>query len=122
MAIYPAKVVDANGNPLFKLAGFVIAALIIVILLFNCLTRVDTGRVGVLTLFGRVDPQVLTEGIHLVNPLKTNNPMSIQTQTIKESASVPSSEGLVMNLRHLAHLPHQSRQGGRGLPEDRRQL
>jgi regulator of protease activity HflC (stomatin/prohibitin superfamily) len=41
---------------------------------------------------------VLTEGIHLINPLKTNNEMSIQTQTIKESASVPSSEGLVMNL------------------------
>jgi regulator of protease activity HflC (stomatin/prohibitin superfamily) len=98
MAIYPGKVVDANGNPLFKLIGLVIAAFVVVILLFNCVTRVGTGRVGVLTLFGRVDPQVLTEGIHLINPLKTNNEMSIQTQTIKESASVPSSEGLVMNL------------------------
>jgi prohibitin 1 len=98
MAIYPGKVVDANGNPLFKLIGLAIAAFIVVILLFNCVTRVGTGRVGVLTLFGRVDPQVLTEGIHLINPLKTNNEMSIQTQTIKESASVPSSEGLVMNL------------------------
>jgi regulator of protease activity HflC (stomatin/prohibitin superfamily) len=98
MAIYPGKVVDANGNPLFKLIGLLIAAFVVVILLFNCVTRVGTGRVGVLTLFGRVDPQVLTEGIHLINPLKTNNEMSIQTQTIKESASVPSSEGLVMNL------------------------
>jgi regulator of protease activity HflC (stomatin/prohibitin superfamily) len=41
---------------------------------------------------------MLGEGIHLVNPLKSNNELSIQTQTIKESASVPSSEGLVMNL------------------------
>jgi len=98
MAIYNGKIVDANGNPLFKLIGLAIAAFIVVILLFNCVTRVGTGRVGVLTLFGRVDPQVLTEGIHLINPLKTNNEMSIQTQTIKESASVPSSEGLVMNL------------------------
>jgi prohibitin 1 len=98
MAIYNGKVVDLNGSPLFKLAGLVIGALIVVILLFNCITRVGTGRVGVLTLFGRVDPQVLNEGIHLINPLKTNNEMSIQTQTIKESASVPSSEGLVMNL------------------------
>jgi regulator of protease activity HflC (stomatin/prohibitin superfamily) len=98
MAIYPGKVVDASGNPLSKLIGLAIAAFIVVILLFNCATRVGTGRVGVLTLFGRVDPQVLTEGIHLINPLKTNNEMSIQTQTIKESASVPSSEGLVMNL------------------------
>ena len=53
---------------------------------------------GVLTLFGRVTGEVLPEGIHLVSPFKTNNEMSIRTQEIKESASVPSSEGLVMNL------------------------
>ncbi len=40
----------------------------------------------------------LGEGIHLINPLKTNNEISIQTQTLKESASVPSSEGLMMSL------------------------
>jgi len=93
------KIVDGNSNPLFKIGGLAIAALIVIILLSSCVTRVGTGRVGVLTLFGRVDTgQVLSEGIHLINPLKTNNEMSIQTQTIKESASVPSSEGLVMNL------------------------
>src|SRR5437764_13190984 len=36
--------------------------------------------------------------MHLVNPLKTNNELSVQTQSVKESASVPSSEGLMMNL------------------------
>jgi regulator of protease activity HflC (stomatin/prohibitin superfamily) len=102
MTIYSdarGKIVDANSNPLFRLAGFAIAGFIAIILLFSCVTRVGTGRVGVLTLFGKVDTgEVLHEGIHLINPLKTNNEMSIQTQTIKESASVPSSEGLVMNL------------------------
>jgi len=102
MTIYSdarGKIVDANGNPLFRLVGFAIAGFIAIILLFSCVTRVGTGRVGVLTLFGKVDTgEVLHEGIHLINPLKTNNEMSIQTQTIKESASVPSSEGLVMNL------------------------
>jgi prohibitin 1 len=52
----------------------------------------------VLTVFGRVTGETLPEGMHLINPLKTNNPLSIQTQTIKESASTPSSEGLMMNL------------------------
>jgi prohibitin 1 len=52
----------------------------------------------VLTLFGRVTGEVLAEGMHVINPFKTNNEMSIRTQEIKESASVPSSEGLVMNL------------------------
>jgi prohibitin 1 len=93
-----AKVINVDGAPILKLAGLAFVALIAVILLFSCITKVSTGHVGVLTLFGRVTPEVLPEGIHLINPLKTNNEMSIQTQTIKESASVPSSEGLVMNL------------------------
>jgi prohibitin 1 len=93
------KVLDVNGGrPLVRLIVIGIAAFIIVILLFSSVTRVSTGHVGVLTLFGRVTGEVLGEGMHLINPLKTNNEMSIQTQTIKESASVPSSEGLVMNL------------------------
>ena len=62
------------------------------------IAKVESGHVGVLTLFGRVTGEVLPEGIHLVNPFKSNNEMSIRTQEIKESASVPSAEGLVMNL------------------------
>src|SRR5947209_11980338 len=92
------KVINVNGAPILKLAGLAFVALIAVILLFSCVTKVSTGHVGVLTLFGRVTPEVLPEGIHVINPLKTNNEMSIQTQTIKESANVPSSEGLMMNL------------------------
>jgi prohibitin 1 len=94
----PGKVIDVNGSGVMRLIGLGIAAFIIVILLFSSITRVSTGRVGVLTLFGKVTGEVLGEGIHFINPLKSNNEMSIQTQTIKESASVPSSEGLVMNL------------------------
>jgi prohibitin 1 len=94
----PGRVIDVNGSPLLRLVAIGIAAFIIVTLLFSSVTRVSTGHVGVLTLFGRVTGEVLGEGIHLINPLKSNNEMSIQTQTIKESASVPSSEGLVMNL------------------------
>jgi len=92
------KVINVNPSPVLKLAGLAFVGLIVLILLLSCITKVPTGNVGVLTLFGRVTGEVLGEGIHLINPLKTNNLMSVQTQTIKESASVPSSEGLVMNL------------------------
>jgi prohibitin 1 len=92
------KVIDVDPSPILKLVGMALLGLVAVILLFSCVTKVPTGNVGVLTLFGRVTGEVLAEGIHLINPLKTNNQLSIQTQTIKESASVPSSEGLVMNL------------------------
>jgi prohibitin 1 len=92
------KVIDVNPNPLLRLFGIGVLAFIAAILLFASVARVDSGHVGVLTLFGRVTGEVLPEGIHLVSPFKANTEMSIRTQEIKESASVPSSEGLVMNL------------------------
>ena len=81
-----------------KLLGLALAAFLLVVLLFSSVARVESGHVGVLTLFGRVTGEQLSEGIHLVNPFKVNHEMSIRTQELKESASVPSSEGLVMNL------------------------
>jgi prohibitin 1 len=92
------RVIDMNPSPIIRLAGLAIAAVVLVIVLFSSVARVESGNVGVLTLFGRVTGEVLPEGIHFVSPFKTNNEMSIRTQEIKESASVPSSEGLVMNL------------------------
>jgi len=91
--------VGGHGGGLLRLIAFGILAFILVILLLSSITRVGTGHVGVLTLFGKVQTgEILGEGIHLINPLKTNNELSIQTQTLKESASVPSSEGLMMSL------------------------
>src|SRR6202051_917541 len=98
----PAKsrVIDGGGGSgLLRLVGLGIASFLLVILIFSCVTRVGTGRVGVLTLFGKVQTGgTLGEGIHLISPMKTNNELSIQTQTLKEYASVPSSEGLMMSL------------------------
>ncbi len=59
---------------------------------------IDTGHVGVTTLFGRLTGEQLAEGLHLVNPLKRVAEMSIRTQEIKEHADVPSSEGLIIGL------------------------
>ncbi len=77
------RVIDANSGSAFRLFGIALAAFLLVIAVFASVVRVDSGHVGVLTLFGRVTG---------------NNELSIRTQEIKESASVPSSEGLVMNL------------------------
>ena len=100
MTIYGdrGKVIDVDAKPILRYLALGAAGFIFVILLFSAVTRVSTGHVGVLTLFGRVTGQVLPEGIHLINPFKTNNEMTVRTQEIKESASVPSAEGLVMNL------------------------
>src|SRR5204863_4478316 len=92
------RVIDVNPSPAFRLLGIAVAGLLVALLLFSSVAKVESGNVGVLTLFGRVTGEILPEGLHLVNPFKINNEMSVRTQEIKESASVPSSEGLVMNL------------------------
>src|SRR6202790_2605504 len=98
--------IDLGGSmpsmPNFRLAGsrlFKIGILVLVIiLLMASTTSIPTGNVGVLTLFGRVTNETLPEGIHLVNPLKSVQKLSIQTQSVKESANVPSNEGLILAL------------------------
>jgi len=76
----------------------VLAVIVAVLFLFNCTTRVETGHVGVLTFFSRVTGETLPEGLHLINPLKSVHEMSVQTQTVKETANVPSNEGLILTL------------------------
>jgi len=93
-----ARVVNVSGGSVLRIVGAAVVALLVVILLFAAVARVPAGHVGVLTLFGRVTGEVLPEGMHLVNPFKENNVLSIRTQEIKESAAVPSSEGLMMAL------------------------
>jgi regulator of protease activity HflC (stomatin/prohibitin superfamily) len=88
---------DAGG--ILRAIGLFAAAIVLIILLFASIAKVPTGHVGVLTLFGKVDTNgYLGEGIHLINPLKSNNVMSVQTQTIKETATVPSNEGLIITM------------------------
>src|SRR5262244_4679989 len=81
-------------------SGFlrVLVVVILIILLFASITSIPTGHVGVLTLFGRVTGDVLGEGIHLINPLKSVQKLSVQTQSVKESANTPSNEGLMLAL------------------------
>ena len=92
------RVVDVPGGSALRILGLAVIGFIVVIALFSAVTRVDSGAVGVLTLFGRVTGEVLPEGLHLISPFKTNHELSVRTQEIKETASVPSSEGLVMSL------------------------
>jgi regulator of protease activity HflC (stomatin/prohibitin superfamily) len=74
------------------------AGIAVLILLLMSIAYVPAGHVGVLTFFGRVTGDVLSEGTHFVNPFKVNNTFSVRTIEMKETASVPSDEGLIMTL------------------------
>jgi regulator of protease activity HflC (stomatin/prohibitin superfamily) len=99
---------DSGDSPVFRMSqvqnliprrlGGILTALVLLILVWISVTSVPTGNVGVLTLFGRVTGEILPEGIHLINPLKSVNKLSVQTQSIKETANVPSNEGLILAL------------------------
>jgi len=78
-------------------ATLVVGGLAVVALLAS-VAYVPAGHVGVVTLFGRVTGQVLPEGTHLIFPFKTVNRMAIRTVELKETASVPSEEGLIITL------------------------
>jgi regulator of protease activity HflC (stomatin/prohibitin superfamily) len=71
---------------------------VLVLVAANSIACVRTGHVGVVTVFGRVTGQTIGEGIHLVNPLARVHELNIKTQEVKERASVPSKEGLIMGL------------------------
>jgi prohibitin 1 len=86
------------GGIAMKVVLTAIAAFFVLIFTFMAFTTVGAGEVGVVTLFGRVTGEVLDSGLHFVNPLKSVHKITVRTQSVKESAEVPSSEGLVMKL------------------------
>ena len=92
------RVIDASGGGFLKGVGVLVGLVLVVILLWMSVAYVPAGHVGVLTIFGRVTGQVLSEGTHLVNPFTVNTTMSVRTQELKETASVPSNEGLIITL------------------------
>jgi prohibitin 1 len=93
-----AKTIDVNPGTVGRAFLVIFGALVAIILLWASVAYVPAGHVGVLTIFGRVTGEVLSEGTHLVNPFKVNNTMSVRTQEIKEAAAVPSNEGLIMTM------------------------
>src|SRR5262245_64012325 len=70
----------------------------VLVLLYLCLTVIPAGHVGVMDFFGRVSDRVLSPGINVVVPGTRVILFSVQTREMKESAAVPTSEGLIVTL------------------------
>lgn len=64
------------GNPV-KLTGL---AVMLAGLLLASIVQIDAGQVGVKSLFGKVQNDVLTSGLHLINPLMEVSRLDIKTQ------------------------------------------
>jgi len=79
----------------FALIGIVVALLVA---FSQLVTVIPAGHTGVIDFLGVVSDNTLKPGINLVNPMAKVEKMSIKTQELKELMSVPSKEGLSVDL------------------------
>ena len=68
---------------LFRILGFIV---ILIGLLSSVFKQIDAGKVGVKSLYGNVQSDVLESGLHVVNPLLEITIFDIQTQNYTMSA------------------------------------
>ncbi|MBK7105410.1 MAG: prohibitin family protein [Ignavibacteriae bacterium] len=73
----------------------IVAAIFAIVQIF---TVIPAGTVGVVDFLGTVSDNTLKPGVNLVNPLARIIKYSFKTQEIKETMTVPSKEGLSVNL------------------------
>ena len=79
----------------FSLLGLAVASLIAI---SQCWTIIPAGHTGVIDFLGNVSDVTLKPGVSLVNPMAKVEKLSIKTQELKEVMSVPSKEGLSVDL------------------------
>ena len=78
-----------NANPLSKFSGTIriVGFLVIALGVFSSMFKqIDAGKVGVKSLYGNVQPDVLESGLHMVNPLLDITIFDTQTQNYTMSA------------------------------------
>jgi regulator of protease activity HflC (stomatin/prohibitin superfamily) len=78
-----------NVNPFSKFTGLlrIIGFILIALGIFSSMFKqIDAGEVGVKSLYGSVDSDVLDSGLHIINPLLDITEFDIQTQNYTMSA------------------------------------
>ena len=85
-----------SGRRFFRLV--IVGIVLVLVLAGSPVAVIPAGHVGVKDFFGNVSPNVLPPGVRLVFPFTRVVKMSIKTQEVKETAQVPSKEGLIMDL------------------------
>jgi prohibitin 2 len=69
-----------------------------VILLLMSMTTIDSGQVGVVSTFGKVQDGYLDEGLHFVNPLSNVTPFDAREKTKKEELGIPTQDQFVTTM------------------------
>jgi regulator of protease activity HflC (stomatin/prohibitin superfamily) len=92
-----------NSNGQAELGIFFIILLAVVFAALTCIAIVPAGNIGIQDSLGSVGDYPLNPGFQFKAPWTGIVPMSVQTIELKEEASTPSSEGLMVGL-HMSVL------------------
>lgn len=89
---------SGDGSPAKRVTTIIVIVLIVIIL-FSSVRIVDDGKVGVKKTLGHISDNEVGTGVELIIPFIQSLEMyDVKTQEIKETSTVPSSEGLIITL------------------------
>lgn len=95
MKFFNYKMPNGYDLKIGKIFRHAAVAMFLIMLSLNSYTTVSAGHVKVQTIFGKVNPQELTEGFHVVNPLADFTEYDIRAVTYPvDSIMVPSQDKL----------------------------
>jgi regulator of protease activity HflC (stomatin/prohibitin superfamily) len=69
-----------NLKAFSRIGVFVAIGFVVLGIVTSSFVQIDAGQVGVKKLFGNVQPEVLTSGLHIINPLFEVDRMDVRTQ------------------------------------------
>ena len=78
--------------------SLIMAVAAIAFAIFRAFTVIPAGTVGVVDFLGKVNDETLKPGVNIVNPIAKIIKYSFKTQELKENMTVPSKEGLPVQL------------------------
>ena len=78
---------NPQANPFRKYLPYISGLMILIGVLTSCIVQIGAGEVGVKKLFGKVQSDVLTSGLHFINPLIEVEHMDIKTQNYTMSGA-----------------------------------
>lgn len=81
----------------FGLIGLGIIVLILIIVMFASMTKIDAGHTGVVTTFGKVSQNVLDEGLHFKSPLSRVTKFDNRVQKAEITTSVSTKDTQAIN-------------------------
>lgn len=93
-----AKISSKQSQFTVRAIALLIAVIAAIAALFENLTIIPAGNVGVVELLGQVSSRPLNPGIHLVNPFAEVEKFPTRLTDVKEKVEATSQEGLAFNI------------------------